>query len=223
MRNHKPTNIVAGITALAAAVWLVFSLADMPPGADLNAPRAAGWALGEETLALLKPGGHVTVITWDTASFAHPEADALLKSFTRTLRKSNVEIESVHQLQVDPLRPIEVPAGDFFEFIRTASSGSVIVSFLGPPLLNDDQRSRLGDVKPKIVALCPGALPAQIDLRVLFQAGILHAAVVSNPELAREHSDPGDPRVCFEKHYKRVTASDVASLYMSSGERRANP
>src|SRR5207249_10552895 len=118
-------------------------------------------------------------------AFKQPAADIQLNSFKKELRRGGGTIAATQLIQVDPLRPLEVPPGDFFEWIRKAPPGSVIVSFMGPPLLTEEQRSQLGVIKPKIVAFCSGNLPDYVDLRALFDRQLLHAAVVS-----RRNSEP---------------------------------
>ena len=99
------------------------------------------------------------VITRDTTTFENPATDVQMASFRKTLREARVIVGSVQSLQVDPLRPVEVPSGDFQEMIGKAPKGSVIVSFMGPPpLLSSAQRRRLEETKPAIVAFCPGSI-----------------------------------------------------------------
>ena len=53
-------------------------------------------------------------------------------------------------------------------------------------MLNETQVSRLGEIKPAIIALCSGPVREQVDLRTLFSQHLLRAAVVSRrPVLAR--------------------------------------
>jgi hypothetical protein len=161
---------------------------------------------------LLKEGGRLIAITRDTGSFPHPESDCQFKSFRKAVRKAKATITTVHALQVDPLRPLEVPAGDFFELMRTSPAGSVIVSFVGPPLLSEEQRNQLGQIRPKILAFCPGDVPTRTDLRKLFAARLLHAAVVSGKSTTQS-AKPKNLRGVFDHYYRMVTAANVADLY----------
>ncbi len=140
-----------------------------------------GSALARQAAALLGPGGSITLLTRDTTSFPQPAFEIARAAFEREIQKSGAVLQPVRALEEDPLRPPQVPPGDFFELIRRVHPGDVIVSFLGPPLLLEEQRSELGPVKPKVVAFCPGDLPRQIDLRLLASHGLLHAAVLSRP------------------------------------------
>ena len=113
------------------------------------------------------------------------------------------------QLQVDPLRPLQVPAGDLHELLRRGAVGDVIVSFMGAPLLSDEQRASLGGVKPKVVAFCPGGIFGIQELKALAGQGLLHAAVVSRPAKAGASSATGPGREPFDALYERL---DPAAL-----------
>ena len=184
----------------------------LSPGIDSQRHEAAGWGLAQQTVPLLKPGGQVTIITRDTSEFQNPASDIVLASFKKELRKTRVPISSMHILQVDPLRLVEVPAGDFQEWIRKTPKGDVIVSFMGPPLLTPAQRTQLGEIKPSIVAFCPGRLPPWIDFRALFAQGLLQAAVVSrqNPPASSAASRGLPGR--FEQSFIALTATNVTNV-----------
>ena len=152
------------------------------------------------------------MITRDTTAFRQPAADILLGSFKKEVRKAHATIAATQLIQVDPLRPVQVPSGDFVELIRKAPSGSVIVSFMGPPLLTEEQRSQLGAIKPRIVAFCSGNLADYIDLRALFDQQLLHAAVVSRPNAPGSTSNPEKPQQSFEQLYITVTATNPSSI-----------
>src|SRR5690349_1514344 len=180
MRDNKAISTLAGLVALGSGLALVFSVTSgFGPHLDRGPHQAAGRVLAEQTLALLKPGGTLMVITRDTVDFQNPAADALLASLRHRLAKASVKIDSIQALKIDPLRPLAVPAGDFFQWIKSRPQGSVILSLMGPPLLNEAQLAQLGEIKPAIIAFCPGPLRNQADLRSLFSRGLLQAAVVS--------------------------------------------
>jgi len=175
--------------------------------------------MARQAMNLLQPGGQIIVITRDTAAFKNPASDLQLTSFNNTLRSAHVAVGRLLALQVDPLRPVEVPPGDFFELIRSATKGSVIVSFMGPPQLTEAQRRQLGEVKPAIVAFCSGSLPERVDLRTLFDQELLHAAVVSRKSPARLSSPPKDLQGWFDESFLAITASDANTLTLRSEQR----
>ncbi|MGD0536354.1 MAG: hypothetical protein ABSC03_01785 [Verrucomicrobiota bacterium] len=217
MRPRRLTNLGAGAVILGAAASLLFTLSWMPPRTNPEAPAAVGAVLAGEALRALQPGGRLTVITRDTTAFKHPETDLLFRSFSRTIRQGGRTIAAVQALQVDPLRPVDVPPGDFFEWIRKSPPGSVIVSLMGPPLLMPDQLAQLGNVKTDIIAFCPGSLAQRVDLRLLFQAHLLRMAVVSRSAVPPASRPPRGPAAWFDRLYVKLTAANVGSWYDSSG------
>ena len=212
MRNRRSTNVVASLISLGAVVFTFLSIRGVGPETDTRLYSAIGHALAQEVLALSGPGGQVVVITRDTATFKQPAVDILMDSFRREVGRGQVAIGSIHRIQVDPLRPLEAPAGDFFELIRKAPNGSVIVSFMGPPLLSEDQIRQLDRVKPKIVAFCPGNFANFVDLRGLFERQLLHAAVVSRPNSPETSTALKTPPRTFEQLYVSVTAANLSNL-----------
>ena len=220
MRNRRSTEFVAVVIAFAALVATFLTAFEFRPRVNRRLHAAIGEALARETLKLLGQGGQVTVIARDTETFKQPAMDVLLATFTREVRRAGAAMAATQLIQLDPLRPAEVPSGDFFELIRRAPAGQVIVSFLGPPLLAEEQRSRLGQIKPKIVAFCSGNLAEMVDLRQLFEAGLLHAAVVSRrlPSVATDK--PRRISQDFDQLYLTMTAADLAKWPSPSGGAR---
>lgn len=213
MRNHWVPQLLAGLViAGAAAVWLSVTQS-FPPSADRALHREIGETLAHEALARLAKDAEITVITRDTADFPQPALDQLMAGFTRTVRQANARIGTVRPLEVDPLRLVEVPSGDFVSLLRRAKPGDVIVSLMGPPLLTPDDQRQLGPVRARVVAFCPGALPAQIDLRRLFADGLIHAAVVNRP--ARTDSAAKPRALNFDQSYRVVTATNIGALYLN--------
>ena len=212
MRNRQLTEVIAALVTLAAAAAILLSTWEFRPRVDSKLHAAIGLALARETLALLGSDGQVVVITRDTSVFKQPAADVLVGALTRQLKRTHETEISTHLIQVDPLRPAQVPPGDFFELIRKAPAGSVIVSVMGPPLLTEEQSVQLGAIKTKIVALCSGNLGDPAVLRRLFERQLLHAAVVSRRDSpgAIPHSTP--PPRSFDQLYATITPANVASL-----------
>ena len=212
---------ILAVTCAMAAVGLWYFWAQpLPPRGSLSVAEAAGVALARQALDVSGAGSHVTLITRDTETFRQPALDALTAAFKGELRRGGGILDSVQRIQVDPLRPLEVPPGDFSEFIRKSRDGAVLVSLMGPPLLDGEQWQKLGRIKPKIVAFCPGALVETLDLRRFFEAGHLHAAVVSRPETLRSsvRSAAGPSAVAstavedFDHLYLTVKSSETSKL-----------
>ncbi len=179
MRNRKATDIVSILVASAALVTMVLFSWDFRLPVDRGLHSEIGRALAKEALSLARPGAEMVVITRDTEAFPQPALDILLKSFQREIGRTGHITITTQSLQLDPLRPVDVPPGDFYELIRRSNSERIIVSLLGPPALTEEQRATLGSVKPKIIAFCSGNLAESLDLQELFKAGLLHVALIN--------------------------------------------
>jgi phosphoribosylaminoimidazole carboxylase (NCAIR synthetase) len=131
----------------AAAVTLFLSCWEFRPRIDRTMHAAIGKALAREAISLSQPVSQITLITRDTEEFPQPALDVLLASFKREVRRAQIKIAAMQLVQADPLRPLDVPPGDFFELLRRSPAEHIIVSLLGPPLLTGEQRSRLGRVR----------------------------------------------------------------------------
>src|ERR1043166_8076978 len=114
MRNSKTTDLVACVTAGAALAAMVLSSREFGPPVDRKLHSEIGRVLAKEAVSLLRPGGQITVITRDTEAFPQPALDILLKSFQREVCRAGDIKVGTQIIQLDPLRPVEVPPGDFY-------------------------------------------------------------------------------------------------------------
>ncbi len=218
MRNSPVINAAAGLAIAGAAVMVFLAANDLPPSTDRAFHAAIGQAIARETLTQIKPGAGVIAIVRDTSAFRHPESDFQFDAFAEALRIAGSPLVATQSLQVDPLRNIEVPPGDFYELIRKAPPGTAIVSFMGPPMLSDEQRSRLAEIHSRIIAFCPGTIPRRVDLRSFFDNGLLHAAVVEQDPAAtatrahagKDNPTPLKPADWFAAHYRILHSTDDA-------------
>lgn len=204
MKNRPVISGVAWVVLIAALVALAGSRVVWSPRVDTQVHQDIGRALAAEALKLRGPQGQVTLILRDTSSFPQPAADVARASLEQELKRAAATIRAIHLLQEDPLRPPQVPPGDFFELLRRGAPGDVLVSLMGPPLLNEEQRATLGIPKPKVVAFLPGGQPEQLNLRWLAEQGLLHAAV-----LGRSHSQGVPGRETFADLYVRAGTEDL--------------
>jgi hypothetical protein len=213
MRDNKFIAASAGFIFVCSGLAMALCLTGGPgPQLEPGPYRAVGRTLARQSLALLKPGGSITVITRDTATFQNPATDVLLLAFRAELDNAHAKIDSVQTLQIDPLRPAAVPSGDFAQWIKHASKGSVIVSLMGPPTLSELERTQVGEIKPAIVAFCSGPVLEQVDLRALFSQGLLHAAVVSKAAGLCKSSRSSSEREIFDSRFIEVTGANLAAL-----------
>ncbi len=183
------------ITAVTIAALFIWHLPARP---DSAVAGEIGRTMARETLAVLPKGGRVVVIARDLKAYRQPAMEISLKEFQREIEKAGGSV-SLRPIELDPLRPVEVPPGDYYEAIRRAKTNEVIVSFLGPPVLAPEQQEKLPPQKPKIIALCTGSLAAQTDLGALSRLGLLHAAVVNRAKPAE--SKKMGPALSFDQLY----------------------
>jgi hypothetical protein len=211
MRNRNSIDILAILTASAAFAVIFLSSWEFGPPLDRKLPSEIGRVLAKEALSLLHPSGQITVITRDTEAFPQPTLDILLKSFEQEIRRGSDCHVGTQTIQLDPLRPVEVPPGDFYELIRRSNAERIIVSLLGPPVLTPAQRGALGRVQPKIIAFCSGNLAETLDLKELFNAGLLHVALINKPPSpGTAETRPNGART-FERLYT-IVRTDASTL-----------
>ena len=212
MRDTKTTRVVASLIIVGALAFLDLHFFPFTPLPNAHVHEAIGQILGEEAGRLLGPGGRVLVISRETTEFESPATEMQLKGFHRTLQGTGHTVALTRLIRVDPLRPVAVPPGDFFELLRKTSTNDVVVSFMGPPALNDEQLARLGGFQARVAALCTGPTPNQVDLRRLFTNDVLQAAVLSRREAAVTGLRPDTPRGWFDLFYRLVTRTNLADL-----------
>ena len=218
MRDSRVIQGIAGVVTLGAAAIIGLTVrGGFSPGLDSRPHEAAGWYMAQQALRHLQPGGQVILIARDTTAFKNPATEVQLASFRKAARKARVTIGSIQLLQVDPLRPLEVPPGDFQELIRKAPKGSVIVSFMGPPpLLSPVQRQHLGETRPAIVAFCPGSVPERVNLPALFELGLLQTAVISRRNPSASAATPRGLQGWFDQAFVGITSADATGLSAQS-------
>jgi hypothetical protein len=85
----------------------------------------------------------------------------------------------------------------------------VVVSFLGPALLSEEQQAALGSgPHGSVVAFCPGAIPAVMDLRRIAGMGLLHGAVLARTPVPTT-AKPSGERPAFDTLYRRADAKSL--------------
>jgi len=123
-----------------------------------------------------------------------------------------LQIAVPNWIKLDPLRPIRVRPGDFFEMLLKLNEGDVVVSFLGPPLLSAEQRAKVVDRKVRITAFCSGDMPLRVDLKSLFDQNLLQAAVVSRPAPTPTLPATDQSQAWFDHFYQLITPANLPDL-----------
>lgn len=213
MAKKTITGILSVLVMLAAGLSLGLFLHPLPPRGNPLPHLGLGQQLGQEALKARGPGGRIILITRDTVIFRNPAIEAQKSALVRTLAQAGTALAATNIITVDPLRLVAVPSGDFLQILRKASEADVIVSLLGPPVLTPAQLDKLGEKRPKVIAVCSGAMPRQVDLRRLFDHRLLHVAIISRPAPTPAPAPPAtQPQPWFDHLFEVVTAANHASL-----------
>lgn len=195
-----------------AALLFYFSVGEAPPRLDRRPQMALGQALAEEAIKLLGNGGRVTLIARDTSTVKNPASDWQVKAFSDTLRRAKLAVTATNFVQLDPLRVVRVPPGEFFAAIKKNSEADVVASLLGPPMLNNDDIGRLGERRPHIVAVCSSSMLGQMNLKELFGQNLLHLAIINRPRPAPELPASDNLHDWFDHFYQVVTPANLSEL-----------
>lgn len=210
MAKERIKQAVGLVVLLLSVAWLF--LYDRPSPPFDPAPHAAlGTVMAEEALKLI-PGGEVILIVRDTQTALSPAADRQEQAFRQTLEAGKGRVVSTFRIKLDPLRVPAVPPMDFFLILRNAKDNQVVVSFAGPPTFPDTPANKLSKV-PKVIALCPGPVPRQVDVPRLAQRGLITLAVVDRvpagaPLTGKESLST---REIFDRFHRLATPSSLAS------------
>ena len=203
--------VVRALGILASILFLYGWFIGFGPPFDLSGHTTLGEVAAAEALKLAGPTGRIVLITRDTRADENPAADAQVAGFKLAIKRSSARLGSIRLIKQNPLRLVTLPPAIFLEALRKERDADVIVSFLGPPVLDDVRAASLHDKRPKIVALCSGRMPRQIDLRRIFQQELLSVAILS-----REPSLPTPPsssaRQRFDALFTVVTPTNVSDL-----------
>src|SRR6267143_3618124 len=208
--NKKATNVIAAVVTFVSVIALYTTLHGFGPRVDTTAHKALGQMVAEEALKARGPAGRITVLARDTGTQKNPYADAELETLQHTLKKARGVITTTRLLKLNPIRLIAVAPGDFFDVLKKASEEDVVVSLIGPPVLSDQQAAKLGERHPKIVAICAGWTPQQVNLRRIFEQGLLSAAIISRPDPSA--SGGRSMEETFSRNFAVITSANLSEL-----------
>jgi len=218
MQSRQIKVAVSLVMIAAAAVTVAFRyyrpLPKLEPGPHLG----IGQSLAERAAKLLQSGGRIILITPDTQANRFPGAAIQLKAFHEALQRAGLSVAATNIIKLDPNRVTRAPPGDFADILRKNKEADVVVSLLGPPVLSPEQKTRVGEKHPKVVAVCSGDMPRQIKLRPLFADNLLHAAILSRPSPSPNLPASGKPADWFSHFFLWITPENVIDLPDGGGK-----
>lgn len=204
--------ILSIVVIVASAGVLFFRFVGIPPRVDARAHIGIGEALAEQALKSAGSGGKITLVAPDISAHRHPGAEAQLKAFFKALRRAGATVSITNTVKLDPLRLVRKDPNDFMKLLLKQSEKDVVVSLLGPPLPTTEQRAALSGKHGRIVAVCSGDMPLQVNLRSLFEDNLLHAAIVSRPTPGISLPQTDDPQAWFQHFYQVITPANLSDL-----------
>ncbi len=212
MHKQKLKLLFSLAAILVAAALLYFQMFPSPPPIEARPHLAVGEELAEQAVKIVGSGGRIVLIAPDVSVFQYPGAELQLKAFHRAIGKANLVITSTNLIKLDPNRLMRVQPGDFVEVLRKHSEADVVVSLLGPSIPTAEQKKRLPAKHARVVAICSGDMPRQVDMKALFEQHLLDVAIVSRPSpgLAAPQSDI--LREWFAHYFRVITSKNMADL-----------
>ena len=216
--QKQRVKVFASLALMAGClVFLGTRFVHLRPRLDQREHIGIGNVLAERAAKEREHVGRIVLIVPDTALFDYPGAEVQLEAFHSTLRRAKLQVSATYPIRLDPLRPPRAPAADLVDILRKYNSESdVVVSLLGPGVPSAEQKQRLPARHARVVALCSGEMPRQINLASLFDENLLHVAIVNrvNPDFIRPTSN--DPMVWFDHFYQVVTTRPAVELLDSA-------
>ncbi len=208
----RQIKIAVSLVLILAAVALLASRHYFStPNIEARPHAGIGGALAERVIQL-GGKGRIALMVPDTSEGKFPGAAIQLKAFHAALRRANLTVTLTNLVKIDPNRVLRAPPGDFADLLRKFTDADVVVSLLGPPVLNGDQKARVGEKHPKIIAVCTGDLPKQVNLKTIFSEQFLHAAVISRPGVGLTPPTSENPADWFQHYFLWVTPQNLADL-----------
>ena len=202
---------VSLVLMLVAAALLASRWYFSTPKIEERPHAGIGEALAERVVQL-GGKGRVVLMVPDTSEGKFPGAAIQLKAFHAALRRANLAVALTNVVKIDPNRVLRAPPGDFADLLKKFTDADMVVSLLGPPVLSGDQKTRVGERHPKIIAVCTGDLPKQVNLKTIFAEHFLHAAIISRPGVGLTTPTSENPADWFRHYFLWVTPQNLADL-----------
>jgi hypothetical protein len=218
MHKQKLKTWLSLAVIVGAALLFYLRAFERGPVFELRPHLALGEALGDLAVKSASNGGRITLIAPDTSGTKWPAADAQMKGFFRALRRANLHVSATNLIKLDPIRLVRVPSQEFVKLIRKQTEADLVVSMLGPPTPTPEERAQIPARHARVIALCTGELPRQVNLRALFEGQLLEAAIIHKP------APTGPPRTeqlpdWFDHYFEVITPKNLENLPHSVEER----
>lgn len=211
MQKEKLKTWFSAAAIAVALVILYFRVFERAPKFDERPHLALGEAVAEQAAKIAGTAGRITLIAPDTSVFENPSVDLQLRAFHRALQKANLSVGATNLIKHDPLRLPRVPP-ELVEMLRKQSEADVVVSWLGPLTPSVEQKARLPSKHARVVAICSGWMPRQINLKALFDDGLLDAAIISRAAPAPGLPQSDNLQQWFSHFFQVVTPKNISDL-----------
>ena len=211
MQARQIKTTLSLLAIAAAGAFLFFHYFEPAPRIEPLPHLAIGEALAEQAIKALGASGRITLIAPDIAAFEYPAYELQLKTFHQALERANFKVAATNWIKINPMVLRRVPPGDFADIIRRQADNDVIVSLLGPPFLTPEQKARVGEKRPRIIANCSGDMPVHFDLRPLFADDLLYAAIISR-RVPGPATQADNLSQTFKRLFQWVTAQNLGEL-----------
>jgi hypothetical protein len=162
---------VLAIAGSIVSVWRTTHRAGRP---NLELFRAVGKGVAEQAAVIAGSQKEVVLIGWDPHGTSFPGADEEQNAFVKAARTLGLTIVATKNLIPTGSDALGIPGEQFLELSRSFPA-AVIVSFVGPPLLNSESMRQLPASRPKCLVVT-----TEVDgrLRNLFRQRIVQLAIL---------------------------------------------
>ncbi len=205
------------VPVLLSATLIAIAGCKRSPAVPVSAPQnALAEVLGEEVAQLAGPGAKVLVLAPASGDAAAVWVDPVLKSFSTALAqqgKGTVVATEKVKARLDDPSPMreELTAAQFEGFLRGVKNATVIVSFVGFPVLDAAQIAGLKDRKVKLIAIYTVGPQAGPHYKKLLEARVLDLAILPRMDPpAGAAQPPVTPRDFVNRQYLLVTPETAA-------------
>lgn len=206
--NWRPVAAIVALVITAAALWsLATALRRGMPESSKKMFWSVGLVTAEETAKLLGDRGLIVIIVRDPGAQPSPVQEQLLTGFRDTLQHK----PALSVVATERIRPGETswPAATLFQILRQYPTADAVVSFVGPPVVEQRDLPKLRARRAKLVVV-GGVLEFN---RRLFEQKVVDLAITERLQPPTSH--PGEPRTArdwFDRTFQVLTPATASSL-----------